>query len=160
MRIKQILSFVSRKVLLLTTAGLICLAFFTVGIYMFLYNSDTIPKHLHDSLNFLPMSMVILAYMGYGLGFGVIPSLLAAEMMPVNVRSTVVGILMTLEMSSTFLLSKLKPVLIANLGMGGLFVMFGSVVILVILLICLGLKREQLGSLNMEAWALRRSSLI
>ena len=86
------------------------------------------------------MTMVILAYMGYGLGFGVIPSLLAAERMPVSVRSTVVGILMTVEMSSTFLLSKLKPVLIEKLGIDGLFSMFGGVVILVILLTQLALR--------------------
>ena len=84
--------------------------------------------------NFIPMAMVIVAYIGYGLGFGVIPSLLAAESMPVNIRSTVVGIFMALEMSSTFLLSKLKPMLIEQLGIDGLFLMFSGILVLVILL--------------------------
>ena len=43
-------------------------------------------------------------------------------------RSTVVGILMMMEMSSTFLLSKLKPVLLDQLGVSGLFTLFSGVV--------------------------------
>ena len=67
-----------------------------------------------------------VAYTGYGLGYGVIPSLLAAEMMPVDVRSTAVGFFMTVEMTSTFLLSKLKPLLMDALRIHGLFAMFAG----------------------------------
>ena len=72
------------------------------------------------------MVSVIVAYVGYGLGYGVIPSLMAAEMMPVDVRSTAVGFFMTIEMSSTFLLSKLKPILLESLQIYGLFAMFAG----------------------------------
>ena len=89
------------------------------------------------------MAVVILAYMGYGLGYGVIPSLLAAERMPVRVRSTVVGILMMVEMSSTFVLSKLKPILLEKLGIDGLFTMFGGVLLVVILLTQTALKPSE-----------------
>ena len=105
-----------------------------MGIYSLLTNHGVISVELAASLNFIPMAMVIVAYIGYGLGFGVIPSLLAAESMPVNIRSTVVGIFMALEMSSTFLLSKLKPMLIEQLGIEGLFLMFSGILVLVILL--------------------------
>ena len=105
-----------------------------MGIYSLLTNQGVISVELAASLNFIPMAMVIVAYIGYGLGFGVIPSLLAAESMPVNIRSTVVGIFMALEMSSTFLLSKLKPMLIEQLGIEGLFLMFSGILVLVILL--------------------------
>ena len=44
-----------------------------------------------------------------------------------------VGILMALEMSSTFLLSKLKPFLIARLGIDGLFLLFAGVLLLEVL---------------------------
>ena len=73
------------------------------------------------------MVSVIVAYVGYGLGYGVIPSLMAAEMMPVDVRSTAVGFFMTIEMSSTFLLSKLKPILMESLQIYGLFAMFAGI---------------------------------
>ena len=59
-------------------------------------------------------------------------------------RSTAVGILMTLEMSSTFLLSKLKPFLIDHLGIDGLFLLFAGVLFLVILLTHVALPRQSL----------------
>ena len=47
---------------------------------------------------------------------------------------------MMMEMSSTFLLSKLKPVLLDQLGLSGLFTLFSGVVLLVILLTQLALR--------------------
>merc|ERR1711990_913805 len=57
-------------------------------------------------------------------------------------RSTVVGILMALEMSSTFLLSKLKPFLLNHLGIDGLFLLFAGVLLLVILLTHTALPKQ------------------
>ena len=57
-------------------------------------------------------------------------------------RSTVVGILMALEMSSTFILSKLKPFLILHLGIDGLFLLFAGVLLLVILLTHTALPKQ------------------
>ena len=62
----------------------------------------------------------------------------------VRSRSTVVGVLMALEMSSTFLLSKLKPFLIGHLGIDGLFLLFAGVLFLVILLSHVALPRQSL----------------
>ena len=62
----------------LSTALIICLSFLTVGLCARL--------NLDGHFNFIPMVMVVIAYVGYGLGFGVIPSLIAAESIPVNVR--------------------------------------------------------------------------
>ena len=63
-------------------------------------------------------------------------------------RSTAVGILMTLEMSSTFLLSKLKPFLIDHLGIDGLFLLFAGVLFLVILLTHVALPRQSLEKIS------------
>ena len=81
-------------------------------------------ESITTQINFIPMVSVILAYVGYGLGYGVIPSLIAAETMPVDVRSTAVGLFMGVEMLSSFLLSKLKPILMDSLQIHGLFAMF------------------------------------
>merc|ERR1711936_1364641 len=91
-------------------------------------------ESITTQINFIPMVSVIVAYVGYGLGYGVIPSLIAAETMPVDVRSTAVGLFMTVEMLSTFLLSKLKPILMDSLQIHGLFAMFSCTVLAVILL--------------------------
>ena len=77
---------VFRKGIFLTTAVIICLSFLTVGVFARLSHANLLPLDLVAHLNFIPMAMVILAYIGYGLGFGVIPSLLAAETIPVHIR--------------------------------------------------------------------------
>merc|ERR1719483_1048176 len=107
----------NRKTLFLITGSLVFMAFLFMGIF-----------------TFLSMVCVIIAYAGYGMGYNVIPNLLAAELIPVEIRSTFVGVLMTLEMTSTFILSKLKPVLLDCLGIHGLFLMFAGTVLFVIIL--------------------------
>jgi len=113
---------------------LVFLSFVTMSAYTLAEDRGLLSPDLIASLNFLPMASVIVAYTGYGLGYGVIPSLLAAEMMPVDVRSTAVGFFMTVEMTSTFLLSKLKPLLMDALRIHGLFAMFAGTVLIVIVL--------------------------
>ena len=55
---------------------------------------------------------------------------------------------MTLEMSSTFLLSKLKPFLIDHLGIDGLFLLFAGVLFLVILLSHVALPKQSLKKIS------------
>lgn len=58
-----------------------------MSLYTLLDTNHHLSPALSESLNSVPMISIILAYVGYGLGYGVIPSLLAAELMPVPVRS-------------------------------------------------------------------------
>jgi len=105
------------------------MSLYTLLDYVKVFGDDVTEK-----INFIPMTCVIMAYVGYGLGYGVIPSLIAAETMPVEVRSTAVGFFMLIEMLSSFFLSKLKPILMDTIHMHGLFAMFSSTVLLVIIL--------------------------
>ena len=75
-----------RKGIFLTTAVTVCLSYLTVGVFLRLSYSGLIPVNMVAQLNFIPMAMVIFAYAGLGLGFGVILGLLAAEKIPVNIR--------------------------------------------------------------------------
>ena len=95
-----------------------------MSVFTLIVDEGWLAEEITTKMNFVPMVCVIVAYIGYGLGYGVIPSLMAAETMPVDVRSTAVGLFMTVEMFSTFLLSKLKPVLMECLQIHGLFAMF------------------------------------
>jgi len=121
-----------RRTLLLCTSILVFLSFMTMSVYTFVVQQVCMSDDTISRINFIPMVSVIVAYVGYGLGYGVIPSLMAAEMMPVDVRSTAVGFFMTIEMTSTFLLSKLKPILMESLQIYGLFAMFAGTVAAVI----------------------------
>ena len=108
----------------LCTSILVLVAFVAMSLFTLVVDQGWLDESITTQINFIPMVSVIVAYVGYGLGYGVIPSLIAAETMPVDVRSTAVGLFMTVEMFSTFLLSKLKPVLMECLQIHGLFAMF------------------------------------
>ena len=99
-------------------------AFVSMSVFTLVVDKGWLDESITTQINFIPMVSVIVAYVGYGLGYGVIPSLIAAETMPVDVRSTAVGLFMAVEMLSTFLLSKLKPILMDSLQIHGLFAMF------------------------------------
>ena len=71
------------------TSALIFLSFTSMSVYTLLDTNHHLSPALSQSLNFVPMISIILAYVGFGLGYGVIPSLLAAELMPVPVRSSI-----------------------------------------------------------------------
>ena len=77
----------SRKFLFAITSTLIFLSFTSMSVYTLLDTNHHLSPALSESLNSVPMISIILAYVGFGLGYGVIPSLLAAELMPVPVRS-------------------------------------------------------------------------
>ena len=113
-----------RRRLFLFTSILVLVAFVSMSVFTLVVDKGWLDESITTQINFIPMVSVIVAYVGYGLGYGVIPSLIAAETMPVDVRSTAVGLFMAVEMLSTFLLSKLKPILMDSLQIHGLFAMF------------------------------------
>merc|ERR1719433_2124404 len=123
-----------RRNLFLFASILVLVAFLSMSVFTLVVDKGWLDESIATQINFIPMVSVIVAYVGYGLGYGVIPSLIAAETMPVDVRSTAVGLFMTVEMLSTFLLSKLKPILMESLQIHGLFAMFSCTVLAVILL--------------------------
>ena len=77
---------ICRRSLFLMTGSLVCIAFLMMGVFTFLSSSSSLSPFLISSLNFIPMACVILAYTGYGLGYSVIPNMVAAEVMPVEIR--------------------------------------------------------------------------
>ena len=119
----------NRRVLFLGTGLLIVTSFAALAVFTLADDQGWVSEELTNTINFIPMVCVILAYVGMGLGYAVIPSLIAAEAMPVDVRSFAIGLFMTVEMSSTFLSSKLKPVLMKNIKLYGLFALFSCKVI-------------------------------
>ena len=118
---------------MLCTSLLVFFSFMSMSVYTLVVDMVPMEEDIINKINFIPMTCVIVAYIGYGLGYGVIPSLMAAEMMPVDVRSTAVGFFISVEMTSTFLLSKLKPTLLDTLKMYGLFAMFSGKVNIILL---------------------------
>ena len=76
---------------------LVLVAFLSMSVFTLVVDKGWLDESIATQINFIPMVSVIVAYVGYGLGYGVIPSLIAAETMPVDVRSTAVGLFMTVN---------------------------------------------------------------
>ena len=110
--------------LFLCTSVLVFIAFASMSVFTLIVDQGWLSEVVTTKMNFVPMVCVIVAYVGYGLGYGVIPSLMAAEAMPVDVRSFAIGLFMVVEMSSIFLSSKLKPILLEKLHLYGMFIIF------------------------------------
>ena len=108
------------------TGVLVFLAFASLSGFTLVVKKGWLDESIATKINFIPMVSVIVAYVGVGLGFLVIPVLIAAETIPVEVRSTAFGVFMTLEMLSTFIISKLKPTLMENLDLAGLNALFAG----------------------------------
>ena len=108
------------------TGMLVFMAFASLSVFTLVVDKGWLNESVIKQINFIPMVSVILAYVGVGLGFLVIPVLIAAETIPVEVRSTAFGVFMTLEMLSTFFISKLKPLLMEKLQLYGLFALFSG----------------------------------
>ena len=68
------------------TGSLVFISFLLMALFTYICSQELVSPELVTQLNFIPMVCVILAYTGYGLGYGVIPSLIAAELMPVEIR--------------------------------------------------------------------------
>ena len=115
-----------RRRLFICTGTLVFMAFSSLSVFSLVVEQGWLDETITRQINFLPMVSVILAYVGVGLGFLVIPVLIAAETIPVEVRSTAFGVFMTLEMLSTFFISKLKPTLMEKLDLAGLFALFAG----------------------------------
>ena len=115
-----------RKRLFACTGMLVFMAFASLSAFKLVVDKGWLDTSMARQINFIPMVSVILAYFGVGLGFLVIPVLIAAESLPVEVRSTAFGVFMTLEMLATFIISKLKPTLMEHLGLTGLVAMFAG----------------------------------
>ena len=105
---------------------LVFMAFASLSVFTLVEDKGWLDESVIKQINFIPMVSVILAYVGVGLGFLVIPVLIAAETIPVEVRSTAFGVFMTLEMLLTFIISKLKPLLMEKLKLYGLFALFSG----------------------------------
>ena len=82
----DIFMFAFRNILFLLTGVLVFLAFLVMGIFTYLSFSMVLLPDLLLRVNFIPMLCVILAYVGYGLGYNIVPGILAAELTPVEIR--------------------------------------------------------------------------
>ncbi|XP_013188091.2 facilitated trehalose transporter Tret1 [Amyelois transitella] len=89
-----------RKIVLMFSTATSCLSLAMLGVYF--YWADVANNPLADRLGWLPLLSLVVFFLCYDLGFGIIPSALTGEMFEPNVRSLGAAVTATLAWAVGF----------------------------------------------------------
>jgi len=87
----------------------------------FAWLSPLVPEEYKSVARWIPVLAIIVQYLGFGLGYGVIMYNLQGEILPSDMRSFGSGLLGIIDNISLFLSVKMVPVLMSSIGVGGMF---------------------------------------
>ncbi|XP_034837075.2 facilitated trehalose transporter Tret1-like [Maniola hyperantus] len=104
---------VGRKKILIMSCALCSLSMFTLGLYFYL---DHIGNPVISYIKWLPLVVLILFYIGYDSGLGIIPNAIIGEMFTTNVRSKGSTITMTTSWLFGFFVTTAFGALLATVG--------------------------------------------
>ncbi|XP_045780669.1 facilitated trehalose transporter Tret1-like [Maniola jurtina] len=102
-----------RKRILIISSAMCSLSMFTLGLYFYL---DLIGNPIVNNLKWLPLVVLILFYISYDSGLGIIPNTLMGEMFTTNVRSKGSTVTMTTSWLCGFLVSTAFGALLETVG--------------------------------------------
>ncbi|XP_052744836.1 facilitated trehalose transporter Tret1-like [Bicyclus anynana] len=104
---------VGRRIILITSSTICCLSMFTLGLYFYL---DYIENPVIIHIKWLPLVVLILFYVGYDSGLGIIPNAIIGEMFTSNVRSKGSSVTMTTSWLFGFAVSTAFGALLEAVG--------------------------------------------
>jgi len=113
---------VPRRPMYLFSGSLVAVALATQAGYAW-FNAF-IPHQFITVARWIPFFAMILQYLGFGLGYGVIMYNLQGEILPSDMRSFGSGLLGIIDNIVLFLSVKTVPVLISSVGVGGMFFIY------------------------------------
>lgn len=116
-----------RKVLLIASGILMAFSLIFLGSY---YYKSSFDLTFRNSYGWIPLISLIIFIIAFSIGYGSIPWLLAAEMVPVRARSTVSGIATIANGLFAFIVTKTFSALVQLLHDYGTFWFYSSVSIL------------------------------
>lgn len=83
-----------------------------------------------ESITWIPLVSLILYVLGFSLGWGPIPWLFMGEALPAKIRGPAASMVTAFNWACTFVITKLFPSMLANLGEAGVFSMFAVIMML------------------------------
>ncbi|XP_069362843.1 facilitated trehalose transporter Tret1-like [Maniola hyperantus] len=102
-----------RKMLLTISSAICSLSMFFLGLYFYL---DHIQNPIVSDVKWLPLAILIVFFIGFECGLGVIPHVLMGEMFTSNVRSKGSAVCMTSSAAAGFLITTAFGALIDRIG--------------------------------------------
>ena len=104
-----LLDMVGRRVLLISSAAVMCLSLLSLGVYEFLINEPYChpPDDPHCKGHLYPLAIASMAcyILGFSLGWGAIPFLITSELIPLRVRGAGVGIATCVNWTSAIIIT-------------------------------------------------------
>lgn len=110
---------VPRRPMYLFSGSLVCIALAIQAGYAWF--NFCIPEEYMFAARWIPFLAIIIQYLGFGLGYGVIIYNLQGEILPSDMRSFGSGLLGIIDNIVLFLAVKTVPLLISSIGVGGMF---------------------------------------
>ncbi|XP_046973078.1 facilitated trehalose transporter Tret1-like [Vanessa cardui] len=100
-----------RKILLVVSSIMCCLSMLLLGVYFYL-------DHYYgfNKLNWLPLVILIIFFIGYDAGLGIVPNVLIGEMFTMNVRSNGSAVALAVSWLSGFLVTVAYGAIVENIG--------------------------------------------
>ncbi|XP_072932229.1 facilitated trehalose transporter Tret1-like [Epargyreus clarus] len=102
-----------RRILLLISTALCCLSMLVLGVYFYLHHID---HWVVQKITWLPLASLIIFYISYDSGLGIIPNALSGEMFEPNVRSKGCAVAITLSWLTGFLVTTTFGTLVTVVG--------------------------------------------
>ncbi|GFR31422.1 facilitated trehalose transporter Tret1 [Trichonephila clavata] len=92
-----------RKILLILSSSLMSVSLTVLGTYYYISADDKVFQLRYD---WIPLCSLISFLFAFALGFGSIPALMAAEMIPLRARSTIGGLILFANSTFAFIITK------------------------------------------------------
>eukprot|EP00088_Acartia_fossae_P070061 TRINITY_DN9288_c0_g1_i5.p1 TRINITY_DN9288_c0_g1~~TRINITY_DN9288_c0_g1_i5.p1 ORF type:complete len:483 (-),score=53.19 TRINITY_DN9288_c0_g1_i5:85-1533(-) len=117
-----------RRKMYLMSGSIVAVALFMQSAFAFLspYLTDEIMVYAR----WIPLLAIFIQYLGFGLGWGAIMYMLQGEILPSDMRSFGCGLIGILDNIALFLAVKSIPILISNIGVGGMFSIYCVLVLI------------------------------
>ncbi|CAG9772734.1 unnamed protein product [Ceutorhynchus assimilis] len=116
-----------RRPLSLISGSGIAVSMLALGSYILATKQGLITPEQEQSLSFVPLILIMFYFFISTLGFYPIPFALASEIYPRNIRGTASGISAGSNFLLNFVIVKLYPTMVENIGAHGVFFFYGSV---------------------------------
>ncbi|XP_050303651.1 facilitated trehalose transporter Tret1-like isoform X2 [Anthonomus grandis grandis] len=116
-----------RKILLIGSAICMALSGCLLGIYFSLNDRHLVSKEIISDLGFLPIVSLVIFISVFSLGFGPIPWMAAAEIMPPEIKSTASSAVATFNWFLAFIVTRFFNNLVVSIGGDVTFYIFSGI---------------------------------
>lgn len=124
-----------RRILLLLSALIMCICSLALGVYFYLKDIHGEGSDVIQAISWIPLLSLSLFIVAFSIGFGPIPWMMAGELCLINIKAFVSSTAGTLNWLLSFAVTSTFSALRVSMGMGQVFWIFSSIMVLAFLFI-------------------------